>query len=257
MKGTNSSGVYVQLTAACTQCHGPQTTFDFVREDYNGDGVIQGVQEEVQGLLNTLSTYLSNSSGVVDGTIKSNLSVKTTWSPAQLNAAYNWQFVNNDGSLGIHNVPFAVGILRASIADLSGATSNNTALQAWEVQYFGSTTAANAAPNASPAGDGIPNWLKFALGLNPLIPGLSVTNGIVLADVTAIGGATNTVHIYTAAEVAFDTVVGSTYQIQGINSLAGTWENIGTPIPGTGNTISYLTPTRNGTHQYYRVVHTP
>lgn len=256
MSGTNSHGVYVQMTAGCTQCHGPISSFDLV-EDYEGNGNFQGVQEEVQGLLNTLSTYLPNSSGIVDGTIKASISVKTNWTTAQLNAAYNWQFVSNDGSLGIHNAPYAVGLLQASIADISGAAASLTALQAWEVQYFGSTTAANAAPDAAPAGDGIPNWLKFDLGLNPLIKGLSVTNGVVYGDVVALSGGTNTVHIYTAAEIAFNTVVGETYQIQGIASLGGTWQNIGAPIPGTGQPYSYLTPTRNEAQQFYRVVQTP
>jgi nitrate reductase cytochrome c-type subunit len=255
IKGTNSSGVSVQLTAACVQCHGPTPAFDLV-EDYEGNGTFQGVQEEVQGLLNTLSTYLPNSSGVVDGTVKTSLSVKTNWTQAQLNAAYNFQFVSNDGSLGIHNAPFAVGLLQASIADVSGAAANNAALQAWEIQYFGSTTNASAGPNAAPAGDGIPNWLKYALGLNPLIKGLSVPNGVVWAN-TGQGGATNTLQIYTAAEVNFPTVVGTMYQIQGITSLGGTWQNIGAPIAGTGQSISYLTPTRNNVQQFYRVMHTP
>ncbi len=50
---------------ACQQCHGASvTSFDFPLQDYNGDGVIQGVQTEVQGLLNQLSAYLP--SGVAD-----------------------------------------------------------------------------------------------------------------------------------------------------------------------------------------------
>ena len=36
-----------------------------------------------------------------------------------MEAAYNWLFVNNDGSRGIHNTAYAVGLLKASIADLS------------------------------------------------------------------------------------------------------------------------------------------
>jgi hypothetical protein len=256
MTATNSSGVVVQMVAACQQCHGAVTNFDFVRADYNGDGGFSGVQEQVQGLLNTLSTYLPNKNGVVDGTIKTSLSVTTNWTTAQLNGAYNWDFAMNDGSMGIHNIPYAIGILQASIADLSGSATNNAALQAWEIQYFGSTTAPDAAPDASPAGDGIPNWLKFELGLNPNIAGISVTNGVIWAN-TFQGGTTNTVQIYTAAEITFDTVVGTTYQIQGISQLSESWENIGAPIPGTGDSYSYLTPTHNTVQQFYRVVHTP
>ena len=67
----NVSGNGEDLVAACQQCHGPTiTSFDFPLQDYNGDGVIQGVQTEVQSLLNKLSTLLPNTNGVVDGLVK-------------------------------------------------------------------------------------------------------------------------------------------------------------------------------------------
>jgi hypothetical protein len=50
---------------------------------------------------------------------------------------------------------------------------------------------------------------------------------------------TNSVAIYTAAEVAFNTEVGKTYQIQSTSSLSGGWQNVGDAIPGTGSAISY------------------
>ncbi len=84
----------VDQVAVCNQCHGGITTFNFPVEDYANVGTILGVQTEVQILLNQLSTLLPNSSGVVDGTIKTSLSVKTNWTTAQLEAAYDWQFVN-------------------------------------------------------------------------------------------------------------------------------------------------------------------
>ncbi len=248
----------VDKVTVCAQCHGQIASFDFPVQDYNGDGVIEGVQTEVQRLLNQLTTLLPNAAGVVDGTIKTTLSTKTNWTTAQLNAAYNWQYVNNDGSLGVHNAPFATGLLKASIADLTGVSVPGGLPDAWVLAYFGSLTSPNAGPNASPAGDGIPNWLKYTLGLNPLTPGLAVPNGVVYANAGLLGGgSTNTVQIYTAAEVAFATQVGTSYQIQGVSSLGGGWQNIGAPLQGTGTTLSYLTPTRNNVQQFYRVVHTP
>ena len=101
-----------------------------------------------RSLLNQLSTLLPNTSGVVDGSVKTSLSVKTNWTTAQLNAAYNWQFVNNDGSLGVHNAPFATGMLKASIANLTGVSVPGGLPDAWEIQYFGSITNATGAPNA-------------------------------------------------------------------------------------------------------------
>ncbi len=248
----------IDRVQVCNQCHGQIASFDFPVEDYNGDGVIQGVQTEVQSMLDRLSTLLPNASGVVDGTVKRSLSVKTNWTTAQLNAAYNWQFVNNDGSLGVHNAPYATGLLKASIADLTGVSVAGGLPDSWVLQYFGSTTNALAAPNADPAGDGVPNWLKYALGLNPLVAGLVVPNGVVYDNSGVLGGgSTNTVQIYTAAEVTFDTALGSTYQIQGVSSLSGGWQNVGEPIQGTGASVSYLTPTRGNVQQYYRVVHSP
>jgi hypothetical protein len=250
------------LVDVCVKCHGPIEGFDFARKDYNGDGIIEGVQTEVQNLLNKLSTMLPNSTYradgnyVADGLVKSP-SVKTNWQDKFLNGAWNWQFVNVEGSKGVHNAPYAVGVLKASIADLTGDANNDTLSDAWQIQYFGSANAPNAAPNATPAGDGVPNWLKYALGLDPMVAGIVVPDGVVWANASAIGGGTNTIHIYTAAEIAFNTEVGKTYQIQSVSSLSGGWKDVGSPIAGTGQAISYVTPTRSNAQQFYRVSHTP
>jgi hypothetical protein len=252
----------IEMTDTCTQCHGPITSFDLVREDYNGDGIIEGVQTEVQHILDQLSTLLPPNTSV-----KTSLSVNTNWSIQQLNAAYNWMMVNNDGSLGVHNVAYAVGLLKASITDLTGdpaglgpRTPADLAFYGWQVQYFGSATAPNADPNATPANDGIPNWLKYQMGLNPMVPGTpGVDGGMVWMSGKALGGnsPTNTIHIYTAAEITFDTQANSTYQVQACSAMNTPWQNVSTNIPGTGTAVSFLTPTRQGVQQFYRVVHTP
>jgi hypothetical protein len=88
--------------------------FDFPLFDYNGDGVIEGVQTEVQHLLDQLSALLPPA-----GKPKTALTIDSTWTRAQLEAAYNWSFVAEDRSKGVHNTAYAVGLLKASIADLS------------------------------------------------------------------------------------------------------------------------------------------
>jgi len=249
----------------CVKCHGPMNTFDMVRKDYDGDGIIDGIQTEVQHLLDSLSRLLPNSTYqantnnyVADGLVKSSISVKTNWPVKFLNAAWNWQFVNVEGSHGIHNAPYAIGVLKASIADLTGDANDDGLPDSWQTQYFGSANSANAAPNATPAGDGVPNWLKYNLGLDPNVPGLAVPGGVVWVNGKNLLGSTNdTLAIYTAAEIAFDTVVGTSYQIQGISAIGGTWQNIGGPIAGTGGSISYVTPTRSNAQQFFRVLHTP
>jgi len=265
---TNGVTNTVDKVDACVQCHGPINSFDMPVQDYNGDGVIEGVQTEVQHLLDTLSTllpnsaYVANGNYVADGLVKSP-STRTNWPTKFLNAAYNWQFVNNDGSKGVHNAPFATGLLRASIADLTGVSAPGGLPDWWVIKYFGSLTNASGTANANPTGDGLPNWLKYALGLDPTIAGTSMPGGVVwangknLVNPVVDPSATNSIAIFTAAEVAFNTEVGKTYQIQAISSLSETWSNIGAPIQGTGNPISYVTPTRGNSQQFFRVVHTP
>jgi len=255
----------VEVTDVCTQCHGEIEEFSLARDDYDGNGVIEGVQDEVQHLLNKLSTlmpnatYLSNSAAYVgDGIVKTSLSVKTNWPAKFLQGAWNWQFVNNDGSKGIHNAAYAVGLLKSSIADLSGDSNNDNLPDSWQVQYFGSANDPKAAPGASPAGDGIPNWMKYSLGLDPTIKATTMPDGVVWVNgknVSPNTGDTNSIAIYTAAEVSFDTEVGKTYQIQSVSSMSESWENVGEAIVGTGTRMSYVTPTRTKVQQFYRVMH--
>jgi hypothetical protein len=268
MTYSNASGVVVDKVDVCVKCHGPITSFDMVKLDYNGDGVIEGVQTEVQHLLDKLSTLLPPRSGyqanpanyVADGLVKasdSQMAIYTNVPTKFLQGYYNWDVVFRDGSKGVHNAPFVVGLLKASIADLTGDGNNDGLPDAWQTTYFGSPNATNAGPNYCAAGDGVPNWLKYALGLDPRVPGITVPGGVVWADGYTLGGSTNTIQIYTAAEVTFDTEVGKTYQIESVGSLSAGWQKVGDPIPGTGNAISYVTPTRSNLQQFYRVSHTP
>jgi hypothetical protein len=107
----------VQLVGACQNCHGPDvTTFDFPLFDYDGDGVIDGAQTEVKHLLDQLSSLLPPA-----GNPKTAVSPDNTWTRAQLEAAYNWSFVMEDKSFGIHNMAYTVGLLKASIKDLQSS----------------------------------------------------------------------------------------------------------------------------------------
>ena len=271
MSYTNSLGVETPLTTVCVQCHGSKAnvTFDFPVQDYNGDGVIEGVQTEVHHLLDKLSTllppagYQANPNNYIpDGKVKT---ISYNWAqtnmPAKyLQAAYNWQFVDTDNSFGIHNAPFAVGLLKASIGDLTGDNNNDGLPDAWQIAYFGAGFATNAAagPNAVNNSAGVPNWMMAALNQNPTSAYKVAGSGVIsVNDGTVLNGDTNNIAIYTAAEIAFNTVPGATYQIQGISELTGAWANISTNIPGTGTAISYLTPTRGVQQMFYRVVHTP
>ncbi|HYG21882.1 MAG TPA: multiheme c-type cytochrome [Verrucomicrobiae bacterium] len=253
---TNTTADDVEVVGACKQCHGEIESFDLRRQDYDGDGLVEGVQTEVQGMLAKLGMLLPPV-----GTPKTSINITASWTKQQLRAGYNYKFVQEDGSFGIHNTAYAVGLLKASIADLSGDANNDGLADTWQTAYFGSATHPNAAPNATPSGDGIPNWLKFALGLNPNTSGVVLPDGVVWMNANTLVNSENpgssNVKIYTAAEVVFDTVAGKNYQIQGVSSLSGGWQNIGSPIPGTGQSVSYVTPTRSNAQMFFRVSSTP
>jgi hypothetical protein len=103
-----------ELVGACQTCHGPDvTSFNFPLMDYNGDGIIEGAQTEVQHLLDQLAVMLPPA-----GQAKSTLNIDSSWTQPQLEAAYNYLFVQGDGSLGIHNMAYTVGLLKASIGNL-------------------------------------------------------------------------------------------------------------------------------------------
>ena len=266
MSYTNSLGVNTPVTYVCSQCHGTLTNFDIMVPDYVGYGYSQGIQTQVHILLNQLSMlfppkgYQANPANyIADGLVKSP-SAQTNWPTKFLQAFYNWQFVTMDNSFGVHNAKFAIGLLKASIANLTGISTAGGLPDSWLSNYFGPGFATNSAasPNAVNNTSGVPNWMMYALGLAPNAGFKVGGSGVIYFNGdNIVNGAPNTIAIYTAAEVVFDTVVGTTYQIQGISALTGSWQNIGTNIVGTGSSISYVTPTRGTTQMFFRVVHTP
>jgi len=151
-------------TGACVQCHTTATDFrDVARGDYDGDGTIRPVQDEIAGLLNNLAAQINAQLAVLLGNANSSFTIASgrivyaltpnlatgpyltfpgpgvpasgnpiTWAsltPTQQNswlalykAAYNWAFVTNDKSGGIHNTGYAVNLLQASIKAVNPAT---------------------------------------------------------------------------------------------------------------------------------------
>lgn len=120
---------------ACSGCHGEVPRINGPADaDYDGDGRIEGVQDEVQGLLNLVRDEL-----MAAGVTWSDMA--PYWGPAETEAlragVYNWSYVNNDGSRGIHNTARAVELLQVTYRELAGA----------EVQ--GATLRSAAAPTQS------------------------------------------------------------------------------------------------------------
>ena len=101
------SEVEVLNTAACAPCHG--TIADFSDVD--------GVQDEVSGLIDTLSVRLV-AANLLDGTTL--LPKAVTTSADSAGAVWNYLIARDDRSEGVHNAKYIEGLLNSSIQFLQG-----------------------------------------------------------------------------------------------------------------------------------------
>ena len=105
-------------TTACVNCHGPKTSWnDFeAATDYDNDGTVESIPEEIDGLLHALSTLLPptgvDSIAYQDIQAANDVNLRKAW--------WNYQLIANDGSKGMHNTKFAVNVLTKSIAAVGG-----------------------------------------------------------------------------------------------------------------------------------------
>ena len=110
----------VELVGACITCHGPITSFDAIRApyDYDHNGVIEGVQTEVQGMLNQLKLRLplaADGEPVGGGIVTRADSNAIANRPDLVRGIYTYYFVKNDKSMGVHNAKYAVAILQKAL----------------------------------------------------------------------------------------------------------------------------------------------
>jgi hypothetical protein len=105
----------LENTTGCNvpQCHsGTLTTIDVpAAEDFDHDGNIEAVQDEIEGLLETLAPLLEEAGLLEDGEPAS----VTVADAGMAGAVFNYIFVEEDKSMGIHNTRYAVGLLQSAI----------------------------------------------------------------------------------------------------------------------------------------------
>lgn len=113
---------FENVVGACQGCHVGLTTLNRPALDYDGDGVAEGVQDEVQGLLNLVLAQITARGAVqLPGFPYWNLTpVATADRILVKNAIWNWQYVNNSGDLGVKNTSYAVGVLQLTYQQLAG-----------------------------------------------------------------------------------------------------------------------------------------
>lgn len=244
----------IHLVGACQSCHGAIDTFNIKRADYDGNGVVEGVQTEVHGLLDQLGNLLPPAGPDVV--------TSASFTRQQLRAAFNWKFVKYDGSYGVHNVAYAVGLLKASIADLVDDADQDGLSDKWEIASFGGITAYDG--NDDPDQDGAKNSLELSAGTNPMLAdsdGDGISDGAELMAGSDPKNNSDTpgfvLKIYTAGEIEFFAETGKKYQVQRVSELTGSWVNVGEVVTGANENVSMLTSTRNDAQNYYRVVTVP
>lgn len=118
--------------AACQNCHGPIQSFDDImaKADFDKDGTIEGTRHEIEGMLHNLGMLLPP---VGDPEVMSTSASleEYKWSapgltPEQVayrqaltKAAFNYKFVEEDRSHGVHNAGYAFALLSRSIESVT------------------------------------------------------------------------------------------------------------------------------------------
>jgi len=263
----------VQLTGACVPCHGAITNFNFGGEDYDQNGHVDGVQQEIANMLVQLTWLLPPYNGLY---VSNNLIFVSSTTDAAMKlkrAAYNYWFVYEDRSLGVHNPKYAAAILRASIDDLKGGidTDHDGIPDWWMMKFFGHPTGQasdNSLATSDRDGDGLSNLQEYHVGTSPVLvdtdgDGYSdyvevSNNSDPLSAFSTPAGGTNTVHLLPAMELGYlPGTMGVTQQFQSVDSLGGitsTWTNIGSAFVSTNGMFYNLQSLRNASNRFFRVI---
>ncbi len=121
--GTDPDDGFENAPNACGTCHpGLNTVNRTAWGDYDGSGTTDGIQDELTGLL-------AAAHGAILGAGAVDLGHYPYWDFSSVapvddetvrGAVWNYELIENDGSLGVHNVGFAVGLLQATYRELTG-----------------------------------------------------------------------------------------------------------------------------------------
>ncbi len=128
---------------------------------------------------------------------------------------------------------------------ISGTVNTLTPIQSWRQQWFGTTANSGAAADTAIAtSDGMPNLLKYALGLNPLV----ATNNPVVGDITTGFLRLTTPKNPSATDVS--------YHVEVTGSLGSPWTTNGTTIDQNTSTLLQVhdnTPVGSAAERFIRL----
>ncbi len=120
MQFESHDGTTYTLVGVCQSCHAGyagKSTFDdatVFNKDVDGDGVVEGIQTEFDGLHDSLGVLLAKVINPATGLFRTNVKVTR----GQQGAAYNWKIYDEDRSRGMHNPKYFEAMLKASIAHM-------------------------------------------------------------------------------------------------------------------------------------------
>jgi len=109
----DEDGQTILNTGACTPCHGEI-------KDFND---VDGVQDEVDGLLTDLEARLTTAGLMADGA-----ATEDSTSADSAGAVWNLLIAKEDRSHGVHNAQYILGLLESSIQYISGTRPQNGTL---------------------------------------------------------------------------------------------------------------------------------
>jgi hypothetical protein len=206
------SNIYLGVVSADLPTSGAALTI-------TGDGLAQGPV-----------TFNPNLGGTGLNFISTKISVATNATPGMRS------FVVQQGA----NVAYANGFLE--ILPAHPDVNFDGLDDLFQRKYFPLFTAANAAPNADPDGDGFSNTAEYIAGTNP-------TNAASLVKIDAV---TNNV---SGTSVVWRSILGKSYQLQSRTQLgSGTnWTSVGSPVVASGATTFKLDLTGTNGNRFYRV----
>jgi hypothetical protein len=104
--GEDRNHTYEPSVAYCQACHADLDTFDR-----------NGVQTEIQAMLDEVKVLLE-ANGIIDLEIGENRSAPGVYPEDVASAMWNYMFVLEDQSKGVHNPPFARALLEQALEAL-------------------------------------------------------------------------------------------------------------------------------------------
>ncbi len=186
--GRGSAGVKTDVGTACTGRYvrlwglTRETVYGYAIYDYQ---ILGTFVRAASGTTTPVPVVTGGSLSVTQNSPMTPYQIQATNSPT----AYSASGLPNGLSVApgtgmVSGTPTQTGTFNASMTATNGTGTSSpatlavtvvTPYQSWENQYFTAAEQGNAAvsgPNATPAGDGLSNLLKYALGLNPKLSGV-------------------------------------------------------------------------------------